>query len=86
MTIDEVVTKVHNDLYAFLASEVHAWMVEWFTARRPCYIESPRTPNFDGMKLYLDYAEEVKGVTLWAEPDFGVVVADNEYLILDWKT
>jgi hypothetical protein len=78
--------KVLHNLDVFLESEWNEKVQHYFKTAKSVYVENPREKDFEGMKLNLYSIPELKNVNVMAAPDFGVVISDNKYLIIDRKT
>ncbi|MBU0626411.1 PD-(D/E)XK nuclease family protein [Patescibacteria group bacterium] len=84
--LDEVIDKVTNNLDAFIASEWNEKVQRYFEVAKSVFVESPKIPNYDNMKVNLRHVPELANVSILASPDFGVIFDDKNYLILDWKS
>ncbi|MFA7298711.1 MAG: PD-(D/E)XK nuclease family protein [Candidatus Absconditabacterales bacterium] len=84
--LEEIIQKVTHNLDVFLESERNEKVQHFFKNAQSVYVENPRERDFEGMKLHLNSIPELKSVNVMAAPDFGVVVSDNKYLILDRKS
>ncbi len=69
----------------FLNSSLHEQIVWYLHSPNQRYIE-PKEPDFEKMKVLVDNVPELLWITLWANPDFAVIVDSNKYIIYDWKT
>lgn len=65
---------------------------EWIDKIKPhlqqknTYIENPRNPNFEAMKIETKNIKELQDINIMASPDFGVFYYPYDYIILDWKS
>lgn len=84
--LEETIEKVLHNFDVFLESERNQKVQHYFTTAKTVFVENPREKDFDGMKLNLSSIPELKPVNVMAAPDFGVVISDNKYLIIDRKT
>lgn len=84
--LEEAIKKALNNLEVFLESDRNEKVQHYFKNAKSVYVENPREKDFDGMKVNLYSIPELRPVNVMAAPDFGVVIADNKYLILDRKT
>ena len=84
--LEEVIQKVVHNLDVFLESEWNQKVQHYFKTAKTVYVENPREKDFDGMKVNLYSIPELKNLNVMAAPDFGVVISDNKYLIIDRKT
>lgn len=69
----------------FLNSSLHKQILCYLHSPNQRYIE-PKEPDFEKMKVVVDNVPELLWITLWANPDFAVIVDSNKYIIYDWKT
>lgn len=81
-----MVQKVCDNLDRFIESSWHSKIVDYFNNAKFVYIEHPRIPSFDAMKLDVSRLEWLRDVSIMASPDFGVTNSDTDYVILDWKS
>jgi len=84
--LEESIKKVVHNLDVFLESDRNQKVQHYFTTAKTVYVENPREKDFEGMKLNLYTIPELRPVNVMAAPDFGVVISDNKYLIIDRKT
>lgn len=84
--LEEAIEKVVHNLDVFLASDRNQKVQHYFATAKTVYVENPREKDFEGMKLNLSSIPELRPVNVMAAPDFGVIIADNKYLIIDRKT
>lgn len=84
--LEEAIQKVVHNLDVFLESDRNQKVQHYFTTAKTVYVENPREKDFEGMKLNLYTIPELRAVNVMAAPDFGVVISDNKYLIIDRKT
>lgn len=84
--LEEAIQKVVHNLDVFLESEWNQKVQHYFKTAKTVYVENPREKDFDGMKVNLYSIPELKNLNVMAAPDFGVVISDNKYLIIDRKT
>ncbi len=83
---EEAMKKVLHNLDVFIESERNEKVQHYFKTAKSVYVENPREKDFEWMKLNLYSIPELKSVNVMAAPDFGVVLSDNKYLIIDRKT
>ncbi len=84
--LEDVIQKVIHNLDVFLESDRNQKAQHYFDTAKTVYVENPREKDFEGMKLNLYTIPELRAVNVMAAPDFGVVISDNKYLIIDRKT
>lgn len=81
-----VIQKVINNLEAFIASDYHQKIEQRFRKWHHIYIEDPRRPNFEMMKVDVSNIAGLENISILASPDFWIMFWENNYLILDWKS
>lgn len=84
--LELAIKKVRGNLDAFIASDRHQKVQYYFQNAKLVFVESPRTKDFESMKLNLGSIPELKNINVMASPDFGVIFDDKKYLIIDWKS
>lgn len=84
--LEETIQKVLNNLDVFIESERNQKVQHYFKMAKTVYVEKPRERDFESMKLSLSSIPELKNLNVMAAPDFGVVISDTKYLIIDRKT
>ena len=84
--LEEMIEKVTKNLDQLLISEWRRTVTDFIKSHHPVYIEHPRLPDFEAMKVDLWNISDLQGINIMASPDFWVVKWGNNYLILDWKT
>lgn len=84
--LEEAIERVVHNLDVFLASDRNQKAQHYFMTAKTVYVENPREKDFEWMKLNLSSIVELKPVNVMAAPDFGVIISDNKYLIIDRKT
>jgi len=80
------IEKVFQNLDALIQSKWHERIKSYFSNGLKVYIENPTVPNFEAMKVDLGQVPELSNISLLAAPDFGVVLGEDSFLILDWKS
>jgi hypothetical protein len=81
-----VVDKVVSNLEAFIVSDYHKRIEQRFRKWHHIYIEDPRRPDFEMMRVDVRTIPWLEKVSIMASPDFGLMFGDNHYLILDRKS
>ncbi len=76
--------KLKKQFYNFVNSKVHEEIISYMKSPNKRYIES-KEPDFEKMKVTIDNISELQWVTIWAKPDFWVIVDNKKYIIYDWK-
>jgi len=84
--LEEAIKKVVNNFDVFVASDRNEKVQHYFKTAKTVFVEKPREKDFESMKLNLSSIPELRAVNVMAAPDFGIVISDNKYLIIDWKT
>lgn len=84
--LDDAIGKVKHNFEAFVDSEWGKKVISLIQHHKLVYVEEPRVPDFGGMKVVLKGVSDLENVNIMASPDFGVMVWDREYYILDRKT
>lgn len=84
--LEETIQKVWNNLDSFIASSRVAKIKEYIDLNYPIYIENPKNPDFETMKVETRSIPELKDVSIMASPDFWIRFSENKYLILDRKS
>jgi len=84
--LDEIVGRVIKNFDAFLNSEWHDKVKRYFEVAKQVFVENPKVPDYENMKINVNKIPELMNVAILASPDFGVIFDDNTYLILDWKS
>lgn len=80
------IEKVCANLDRFIASNWHSKVQDYFETAKSVYVESPRIPDFEAMKVQVSKIPALRNVSVMAAPDFGVVFSDTDYVILDRKS
>lgn len=75
-----------NNFDAFLTSERHEKVKRYFEIAKHVFVENPKVPDYDNMKINVSKIPELANISILASPDFGVIFDDKNYLILDWKS
>ena len=83
--LEPAIEKVCWNLDRFIASSRNQKVQDYFSSAKFVYVEHPRTPNFDAMKIDVSKIW-LKDVSVMAQPDFWVTFSDTDFLILDWKS
>ena len=83
--LEPAIEKVCGNLDRFIASSRNQKVQGYFNSAKFVYVEHPRTPNFDAMKVDVSKIW-LKDVSVMAQPDFWVTFSDTDFLILDRKS
>jgi hypothetical protein len=84
--LEPVIQKVISNLESFIASDYHQKIQQRFRKWHHIYIEDPRRPNFEMMKVDVSSIPWLENISILASPDFWLMFGENNYLILDWKS
>ena len=84
--LDPAIEKVCGNLDRFIASPWNEKVQDYFNSAKFVYVEHPRNPDFESMKVEIWKLPNLKDVSVLASPDFWVVFSDTDFLILDWKS
>lgn len=84
--LELTIQRVWNNLDNLISSPWIEKIQETMNGSNIIYIENPKNPNFEAMKVDIGEIPNLKGISIMASPDFGVIFSENKYLILDWKS
>jgi len=84
--LQEAIDKVINNLDTFISSERHDKVSRFFDISQSVYIESPKRPDYESMRIVIDNIPELMDVSILASPDFGAILWDDRFTIIDWKS
>ena len=84
--LEETIQKVRNNLDNFIKSPWIVKIKDYIDLKYPVYIENPKNPDFESMRVDTRWIPELKDISIMASPDFWIKFSNNKYLILDWKT
>jgi hypothetical protein len=84
--LEETIEKVCHNLDQFISSEWINVIKENIDSDNIVYIENPKNPNYDAMRLFTRNVPELRNISIMASPDFWITYWNWKYLILDWKT
>ena len=84
--LQESIDKVINNLDTFIASERHDKVSRFFDISQSVYIESPKRPDYESMRIVIDSIPELMDISILASPDFGAILWDDRFTIIDWKS
>lgn len=82
--LDVGIKRIKDQFDNFIQSDLHKEIIHHFQTST-CFVET-REPNFEQMKFELSHIDDLKGVTIFAQPDFGVKINDHSFIIYDWKS
>lgn len=80
------IEKVWNNLEHLISSPWKEKIEETISNSNIIYIENPRNPDFESMKVNVESIPNLKDISIMASPDFWVIFSENNYLILDRKS
>lgn len=84
--LQDAIDKVINNLDTFISSERHDKVWRFFEISQSVYIESPKRPDYDNMRIIIDSIPELMDVSILASPDFGAILGDDRFTIIDRKS
>lgn len=84
--LEEATERVCNNLDHFSESSWNQKVQDYFNTARFVYVEHPRTPDFEAMKMNVRRIPWMDDVSVLAWPDFWVTFSDTDFLIIDWKS
>ena len=84
--LEETILKVWTNLDNFIKSPRVSKIKDYVDLKYPIYIENPKNPDFESMRVDTRWIPELKDISIMASPDFWIKFSNNKYLILDWKT
>lgn len=84
--LEPVIQKVLHNLESFITSDYHKKIEQRFRKGHHIYIEDPRRPNFEMMKVDVSHIPWLENISILASPDFWLMFGEHNYLILDWKS
>lgn len=84
--VEDVIKKVRENLDRLVESQRIVKIKEYIKLNYPLYIENPKNPNFEAMRVDTRTIPELRDISIMATPDFGITFSKNKFLILDWKT
>lgn len=84
--LEPTIQKVHGNLDALITSPRIPKLQNFFQQAYSTYIENPKNPDFESMKVEIDKLNNFKDINIMASPDFGVIFHDKSYFILDRKS
>lgn len=70
----------------FLESDFHNDIKLHFSDKNNKFFIEPKEKDFESMKIEIDNIPELMWITVYAQPDFGIVTKDWEYIIYDRKS
>lgn len=84
--LETTITRVWNNLDELIDSPWIEKIQEMMNGTNIVYIENPKNPNFEAMKVDIWTLPKLKDISVMASPDFWIIFSENKYLILDWKS
>ena len=81
-----IIQRTIDNLDAFLVSDWYKKVKEMMDGTNIIYIEDPKTPDFESMRVDTENISGLEGLSIMASPDFWVVFWQGRYFILDWKS
>ena len=84
--LEPAIEKVCSNLDRFIESSWNQKVQDYFNTAKFVYVEHPRTPDFESMKVNVSRLPWLRDVSILAWPDFWVTFSDTDFLVLDWKS
>jgi len=88
--IDELYQTGKNKLLEsfdeFINSDLNNKIKKLFADKNNTFFIEPKEKDFDSMKIQIDNIPELMWIDVYAQPDFGTITANKEYLIYDRKS
>ena len=84
--LEPAIEKVCSNLDRFIESSRNQKVQDYFNTAKFVYVEHPRTPDFESMKVNISRLPWLRDVSILAWPDFWVTFSDTDFLVLDWKS
>ena len=84
--LESTIKRVWNNLDELIHSTWIEKIQDLMNWTNIIYIENPKNPNFEAMKVEIWTLPKLKDISIMASPDFWVIFNKNKYLILDWKS
>lgn len=84
--LEPTIQKVWDNLESLMHSPWKEKIEDIIKANYQVYIENPKNPDFESMKVETDTIPELQDISIMASPDFWVVFSNEKYLILDRKS
>ena len=84
--LEPAIEKVCGNLDRFIDNPRNQKVQDYFSSAKYVYVEHPRNPDFESMKVEIWRLPNLKDVSVLASPDFWVIFSDTSFLILDWKS
>lgn len=73
----------------FIDSDFHNGIKLHFSDKNNKFFIEPKEKDFESMKIEIDNIPELMWISVYAQPDFGIITKNWEYIIYDrksWKT
>ena len=83
--LEPAIEKVCWNLDRFIASPWNEKVQDYFNSAKFVYVEHPRTPDFESMKVDVSKIW-IRDVSVLAWPDLWVTFSDTDFLIIDRKS
>ena len=85
-SLEEAIQKVCWNLDRFIDSPWNQKLQDYFSTAKFVYVEHPRTPDYESMKVNVSKINGLRDVSVLAWPDLWVIFSDTDFLIIDWKS
>jgi hypothetical protein len=70
----------------FLISDFHNSIKQYFSDKSNRFFIEPKEKDFESMKIEIDNIPELLWISVYAQPDFGIITKEGEYIIYDRKS
>ncbi len=70
----------------FLESDFHNGIKQHFSDKSNRFFIEPKEKDFESMKIEIDNIPELMWISIYAQPDFGIITKDWTYIIYDRKS
>lgn len=88
--IDEIYVTWKSNLLEsfnkFLESDFLNGIKQYFSDKSNRFFIEPKEKDFESMKIEIDNIPELMWISIYAQPDFGIITKDGTYIIYDRKS
>jgi hypothetical protein len=78
--------KLLESFDSFLISDFHRGIKQRFSDKSNRFFIEPKEKDFESMKIKIDNIPELMWISVYAQPDFGIITKEGEYIIYDRKS
>ncbi|HOG15006.1 MAG TPA: PD-(D/E)XK nuclease family protein [Candidatus Absconditabacterales bacterium] len=78
-------TKLLEDFDKFIKSEINKEVKEYFEDKSNILFIEAKEKDFESMKIQIENIPELMGINVYAQPDFGIITTNKDYIIYDRK-